>query len=491
MPYTDLRIPPGLKANGTERQSKGFWREADHCRDYGSAIGPIGGSRSKTVSGASITGSARAMLCWRDSAQARWTAIGTHTKAFAMSASGVVTEITPAGFTSGRADATTTGGFGRGAFGRGAFGTPRPDTGSIAPATQWDFALWGVARNLLGCSEDDGDIYTWDRDVGNDFTAVANAPTSVIAIVVDENNILVAIFENSVQWSDQGDNEEWTASATTQAGDKDAQTSGTFRCGRAVRGATLVFSDVDLWSLTYRGGVFVYDFLKVADGCGTVSKGSPIVLDSRCFWMGEGAFWEFNGGQVSAIPCPVQEEVFGDINYQQISKVWSAHNAKNNEIWWFYPSDSATEIDKAVSYNYLTGTWWTHSLARTCGHGAAGIFQQPLMLTTANVVKEHEVGIVWDVTPYVRTAPLELGAGDPVILCGRAVGDEKTQGEASLKFYLKDQANADWSETSTYALTTTPTDVRFAARQVEMAVLFSADGRFGDAKLDIQAGGRR
>lgn len=491
MPYVELKLQPGLRNNGTPRQAKGFWRESNLVRGYGDSIGPVPGWRSRTTTGASLSGSARAMLPWRDNSGARWVGIGTHSNAFAMSSASVITDITPAGFTSGITSATTTGGYGAGVYGSGAYGMPRTDTGTVTPATVWDLDLWG--KDLLGCSEADGNIYTWDRNTANDFTAVTNAPTDAVGIIVTAELFLVAIKKNGVQWSDQGDNTVWTPAADNQAGDKDAQTSGTFRCGRRVRGATLIFSDVDVWAMTYRGGVFVYDFLPVGSGCGTISKGSPISHDGRCFWMGDGNFWQYNGGAITPLPCPVEEEVFANLNTLQQSKVFAWHNALASEIWWHYPSLASTENDSVVTWNYVTGEWWQHTVSRTCGHGAAGIFSLPLLIGSTTVY-EHEVGIGWDsATPYARTGPLELGAGDAVMNVSEIVGDEHTQGDASVVFFNRAFPNGTEVESSTYALTQTPTSVRFTSRQTEAQVEFGAalDARMGDMRLNVQAGGRR
>lgn len=494
MDYAEINLRPGLLNVGTDRQSKGFWLASAFVRGYGEDIGPVPGWEERTVTGATITGAARALLPWRDNATtpARRLAVGTHSKAYSVSESNVATEITPSGFTAGRADATTTGGYGAGDYGEGTYGTPRPDTGTVYPATVWDFDIWD--EDLLGCSEDDGKIYTWDLDTGNDFVAVTNAPTNCVGMVVTPEKFLVAIRRKSVAWSDQGNNTVWTAAADNQAGDKDATTSGTFRCGRRVRGRTLIFSDVDVWGLTYRGGIAVYDFLPLGSGCGTISKGSPISHDGRCFWMGVNGFWQENGGAIMQLDCPIKTSVFDDLNLLQRSKVFAWHNARSSEIWWHYPSGSSTEIDSAVSWNYATGEWWTHPLARTAGHGANGIFDNPLLVDADNALFEHEVGNDRDdVTPYARTGPLELGTGLRVMNVLEVVGDERTVGQAGVVFYNRPFPGGDEVATSEYALGSGATSARFTARQTEMQVNFGDDlsARVGDIRIGLQPAGRR
>ena len=493
MSFTDLKIPPGLYANGTPNQTRGAYVDSNLCRDYGDACGPIGGWRQRDTSGATITGAVRAMLAWSDSDRNLRIALGSHSNAYAIDFGGTVTDITPAGYVTGRADADTVGGYGSGTYGTGVYGEPREGAGVTNPATQWDLDSWD--GDLIGCAgSDDGKIYAWDLDVLNDFTAVPNAPTDCVGCVVTGEKFLVAIQPKGVAWSDQGDREMWTPAADNQAGSQDAQTAGTFVTGRAVSGATLIFSTVDVWSLTYRRDIYVFDFLRVEEGCGIVSKRAAIAKDTSCYWMSYKGFWQYNGGAVFPLPCSVAEKVFSNINALQISKVHVQHLARQNEIWWFYPSSSSTEIDRVVVWNYVSDRWWVHNLARTAAHGADGIFELPLAVTSANEVMDHEVGTDWDGdTPYLETGVLELGAGDQIMEARWVVGDEKTQGEASIRFVLKDQANGTETETDAYELTTTPTPIRWASRQARMRVEFGAyqGSRFGYARLDLVAGGWR
>ena len=94
-----LKLPPGLFKNGTTYESKGRFYEADLWRWFDGAQRPIGGWRQKGT--VSVTGVARAITTWRDNSNAVWIGIGTHSKLYAMSRSGVLTDITPTGFTAG------------------------------------------------------------------------------------------------------------------------------------------------------------------------------------------------------------------------------------------------------------------------------------------------------------------------------------------------------------------------------------------------------
>lgn len=500
MPYLDLEIPPGVYANGTARQARGRWRLANLVRwPNGPDLQPVGGWRRKNPEAEPLAGAARAILSWRDNDQGRWIAIGAHDGLWAMSALGALSDITPAGFVAGAADASIGGGYGAGPYGEPpAYGTPRAEGEEVVPASVWTLDTWG--QHLVGCCEGDGKLYEWTLDPETPAAAIAGAPTDCRAVVVTAENFIFALRDRNVAWCDQADAATWTPAATNQAGDLDLQTPGRLMCGRRVRGATLVFSDVDVWAAQYLGGVAVYGFQRVGADCGVVAKGAAVSLDTRAVWMGRGTFFTYDGGSVGALECEAADHVFGDLNDQQVSKVTAWHNAGHGEVWWHYPSAGSNENDRYAAWSYRTGTWSVGELARTCGT-SAGVFPNPLLVSPAGEVWEHEVGWAWGdsdaegerATPFARSGPLELGAGDRVMAVTGVVGDEKTLGQAEVRFFARGFPNAAEAEHGPYALTTAPVDARFSARQVETQVAFTSetDSRVGVIRLDVRAGGRR
>ncbi len=489
--YVELEIPPGVFANGTARQARGRWRMSNLVRwPNGPDLQPVGGWRPKSQG--LVPGRARAAICWRDNAAGRWMAVGAHLGLHVMTPSGVLHDITPAGFVAGAADAEQGAGYGAGVYGTApAYGTPRPDAGGVIPAAVWTLDTWG--QHLAGCCEGDGKLYLWTLDEGTAAQPIAGAPTGCRGLVVTAENFIFALGDRRVSWCDQADETSWAPGPTNQAGDLDLQTTGVLMCGRRVRGATLVFSDVDVWAAQYLGGVAVYGFQRVGTDCGVLSKGCAVSLDARAVWMGKGAFFTFNGGAVEDLSCEVADHVFGDLNMLQASKVSAWHNTEHGEIWWHYPSAGSTENDRYVAWSYRTGKWAAGELARTCG-APAGVFRHPLLVAPDGQVFEHEVGWDWEgAMPFARSAPLELGAGDRVATVAALVGDEKTAGSAQARFFTRDFPNGDETAFGPYPLGAVPVDVRFTARQLETQVEFTApaDSRVGVMRLDLKPAGRR
>lgn len=485
-----LEFPPGIYREGTEFQSRNRWYSCNLVRFFEGTIRPIGGWRVKSTS--ACTGKARAIITWRDNSAVTWAGIGTHSKLYAMARTGVLSDITPSGFTAGRADATVGGGYGQGTYGTGTYGTARPDTTLIQDASVWTLDVFG--QYLQGCMADDGFIYQWTLNTGTIAAKVTNAPTARGIVCTDEG-FLFALGASSnprnVAWCDQRDNTVWTPSATNQAGDYDLQTYGKLMMGKRVRGGTLIFTDIDVHIATYTGDVFVYGFKKLGDRCGVCSQNAVGVAGDTVVWMDGSGFWTYNGF-VSQLPCDVSDYVFSNINIQQISKVTCTVNTDYSEVRWDYPSNASNENDSFVVWNFQDNNWTIGSMIRLSGVDR-GAMVYPLMMTTDGYAYEHEVGFSYDsVSPYLESGPFQIGNGDVVAHALQLIPDDITAGDVTATFKVKFYPDASETSFGPYTLTS-KTDVRFTARQAKVRYTGAtlSDWRVGVPRLEVVGGGKR
>jgi hypothetical protein len=485
--YFALKVPPGVVRGGTPQESAGRFYDSDRVRWVDGHLQPIGGWRKRKADQTAMTGKGRAMLVWRDNTTTRWIAVGTHSHLYAQTQGGVLYDITPVGFTAGLADATIFTGYGAGPYGVGSYGTPRPDTGTSTPATVWSLDSWG--ESLVGCTEADGTLYEWSLDTGTPAAAISGAPTDCYGLVVTDERFLFALGAGGnprkVQWSDQEDNTNWTPDATNQAGDLELKTPGVLMAGRSMRGRTLLLTSADAWQAVYEGAPYVYGIERVGDGCGLAAKGAVALTgDDRAVWMGRKGFWLFNGF-VQPLDCPLLDFLLSDINPAQISKVAAVPIADQGEVFWFYPSSGATENDSYVAWNSRTGAWSMGLLGRTCGADATGILKYPLMVDPAGYIYEHEVGVASGA--YAETGPLELGAGDRMMLVSKVIPDHITTGSVTASFYTRTYPNDTEATQGPYSLAV-QTDALFQGREVRVRYTFTGDGRVGQPKLDLTPG---
>lgn len=494
MSFLTIELPPGLSRRGTLYQNKGRWYESRYVRWFEGALKPIGGWTQRITS--AMTGKPRALLTWRANDNSRYFAIGTHQKLYAATPNRTaMVDITPAGFTAGRADAATGGGYGVGLYGVGTYGTPRSDTTALAyEASVWTLDTFG--ERLVGCMLDDGKLYEWALDISTPTVAAAisGAPVGCSGLVVTGEGFLFALGaggdRRKLQWCDRGNNTIWTPSATNQAGDLDIQTQGQLMSGRRTRGVTLIWSDADVFAASYIGLPYVYNVERVGENAGIIARGAHAAADGRVFWWGQNGFYVWDGASVQSIPCEVYEDTIAGLNFTQRSKVSALTIAEFGEVWWLYPSASSTENDSAVVYNYREGHWTLHpGLVRLCG-ADRGVYNDPMMATTDGYVYNHETGVTWDAPPYAESGPYELGQGDQIMKVRDLILDEQTAGYASVQFKVRDWNNSADVTYGPYSAPN-PASVRFAGRAARLRVEFSGAGVWGNPRVDVVAGGRR
>ena len=491
MALIPLAIPPGIVKNGTEFQQLNSWNDGNLIRWYESALQPIKGWRTRSAS--ALAGSVRALLTYIDNSSNRRTIAGSNTKLYVVLEAGQIYDITPAGFTTGNADADQNLAWGGSTWGSFEWGTLRPDTGTYSVADTWSLDTWG--EYTIACATSDGKIYQWVNNTGSAAAVLSNAPTNTTAIVVTDERFIFALGaggeNNRVEWCDQENNNTWTAAATNQAGGQNLTTDGSLISGHSLRGETLLLTTTDAHVARYSGPPFVYSFQRVGDGCGTISANGCVAADQFAVWPGLHSFHIYDGS-VRVLKSAVGDFFFSNINKAQRSKIAGVLNSEFNEVWWFYPSVNSIENDSYVFWNYRDNHWNIGTLARTAG-ADSGVFLYPQMVGTDGYVYEHEVGYAYDgAQPFVQSGPVELGNGDNLMVARQLIPDEKNQGDVTATFKTRLYPNG--TETSHGPFTmANPTSVRFQGRQVSMRIdaAENSDWRVGTMRIDAVAGGKR
>jgi len=495
MSLVKLEIPPGVYRNGTEYQVSGRWYDANLIRWVDGVMKPVGGWRKLTTS--ALTGKCRALFPWKSNDFKRYLAAGTSSKLYVWNDSGTMYDITPTGFVAGRDSAIYGLGYGALDYGDETYGTARSGGSSVLDAATWTLDTWG--QNLIGCAAQDGKIYEWTLNTASAAAAVTNAPTSNRGAFVTAERHLVALgaggYPRKVQWSDAEDNTVWTPTATNAAGSIELETSGSIMNAAKLRGTNLIFTDVDVHTMTHIGQPFVYSFAQAGSNCGLAAVNAFAAVTSFCVWMTKNEFQIYDGA-VRQLPCDVQDYVFSDLNRTQISKVVAGVNSANDEIWWFYPSADSDENDRYVVWNHREKHWSIGTLARTAWCDST-IRSTPTAAGTDNHLFDHELGWTNDgaaltTTRFAESGAVEIGNGDQTVVARQLIPDEGTQGQTKLKFKTRMTPNGAESEHGPFSMTDY-TDVRFTGRQFALRVEGNADAdwRFGTPRLDAVPGSRR
>lgn len=294
---------------------------------------------------------------------------------------------------SGVAVNTILTGYGIGDYGAGDYGIG--SSGSITEyLRQWFLDNWG---QLLIGNPSGGSIYVWDPTTGQTpASLVATAPTqNAVSFVIAQAQILVCLgaesggtqFPNLVRWSNVSDYTDFTPTASNQAGSFEIPTGSKLVGGLVVGLGALLWTDTDLWTMTYQGLPFVFDFQKVSSNCEMISARSAGVIGTRVIWPSLRGFFQFDGGTVTPLACSVWDYFFANIDLTQAEQVFCATNSLFNEMAWYFPLPNGTV--NYVKFNILENSWDTGTLTRTAwtDHSVIG---NPIGSDAASLLQQHE-----------------------------------------------------------------------------------------------------
>lgn len=283
--------------------------------------------------------------------------------------------------------------YGGGVYNEGLYGSgfvPAPDEGEPIAANDWTFDNWGSI--LVACPQN-GPIYYW-QPVGSsieNLSYMPNAPVANSGAFVAMPQRQVIAYGSSfgsiqdpllVRWCDLEDFTIWQAQAINQAGSYRIPTGSRIVGGLQAAQQALLWTDIDVWSMTYIGQPYIYSFNKIGANAGLISQKAAGQMGGTVYWMSQKQFFRFAGAGVEVIPCPVWDQIFQNLypgtdenGNLYTDRIRCAPNSQFNEITWYFPAyyesglDPETglaldenrigngEVNAYVKYNVALGQW--------------------------------------------------------------------------------------------------------------------------------------
>jgi len=407
--------------------------------------------------------------------------------------------------------------------------TPRSSSNVVVAGRNWSLDNFG--EDLIATVLDGG---TFIKDISGAITArataLSNAPTTsrFSLVSTDTRHLMIFGTETTIgnsatqddllfRFSDREDATDYTPVATNEAGS--LRISDGSRIVGAVKssGQILVWTDTSMHGIQFVGTPFTFGLRQLGANCGLIAQHAAVEINGRSYWMSDNSFYMYDG-VVKKMPCSVQDYVFDDLSYTNKADVACGINTAFNEIIWYYPSANATQIDRAVAYNYLENTWYTVNLGRTTWLGAY-VYENPIATEydasiTANVstilgltagasyIYEHESGNNQAdgtaISAFLTTGSVEIADGDELMSVSRLVPDFDNLTNnmtATLTLEQYPQSAANVTTTGTITSTTEKIDVRGRGRAVkikyETNTVDDTAWRLGSTKLQLRPDGRR
>ena len=398
-------------------------------------------------------------------------------------------------------------GYGIGGYGLGGYGTGTavvPGIGTAISATDWTLDNWGevlLSSPIYPSSVPFQPIYAWEPLSGaptstiipnappvNDGFFVAMPQRQIVAWGSTFNGVQDPLL---VRWCDIGNYNSWVGTVTNQAGSYRIPKGSRLVGGIQGPQQALLWTDLGVWAMQYISLPYVYGFNELGSGCGLIARKAAGILSGTVFWMGPSQFFALTANGVEAIPCPVWDVIFQDLDQTNLQKIRVAVNSRFGEISWYYPTISGGgEVNAYVKYNSHLGAWDFGSLGRTAWVDQSVLGPPIGADPTALMLYQHETSTDAAGQPLnasFQTGWFTIGDGENMTYVDQVWPDMKwgyyggTQSATvNLTFYVADYPEQTPRVFGPYPVTSSSTFIspRFRGRLVSLGVSSNDVGSF-------------
>ena len=348
------------------------------------------------------------------------------------------------------------------------------------------------------------------------YSMVSQQARHVICFGADNQNGTGAFDPLLVRWASSEDYQDWRPLSTNSAGDFRLEQGSQIVGAVKTRQEILIFTDTAVYTMQYVGFPYVFSFNLLASHISLMSPNSVAVANNIVFWMGRDKFYVFDG-QVRALPSTLRSFVYDNINVEQEFQVIAGTNEEYNEVWWFYPTGTDTQINNYVVFNYLENIWYYGTLSRSAWLDS-GLRQSPIAFDYNRRALNHEVGVddasgsgSVAIGSFIESADFDIGDGDQFSFVWRMIpdltftGSETVNPDVTLTLTPRDYTGGSYtSETgksvqasalSPQELYTNQIDIRIRGRQLKLRIdgstLVGTKWQLGTPRIDIRTDGRR
>lgn len=403
-----------------------------------------------------VVGTCRALHYWSDLSGVARFALGTNERLY-LEQSGALTDITPNGFTPG----TISSG-----------------------ATPFSLVVWSIdnfGQNLVATASGQG-LFTWIPGQAGPAAQIATAPSHNQGLFVHAAQQIVMAYGCTpiaggagdpmlVRWSTQSDDTDWLASTTNQAGSYRLPRGNRIIAGLQMPNFALLWTDLDLWMVTYIGFPLVFSFTQIGSNCGIIAQHAVVVAGGVPYWSSDHGFFRLAGGGAEQIPCPVWDIFFKDLSAANADKCLAGLNYHYSEVYFWFPSASggSGEIDSYVKINIQEGEWdyggvqddgTPNPMARTAwtDYNQPG---DPIGVDLKGLMQQQEQGFTVDggiaVPAMIRSGFADVSDGEDILNIDVFIPDFKWSGaDAALDFTMFYRAYPGTAETELGPFRITP-----------------------------------
>ena len=358
--------------------------------------------------------------------------------------------------------------------------------------TSKDWTLGSRGDILISCPKS-GAIYQWQPGTGaistsiipnspiaNDGMFVAMPQRQIVAWGSTFNGVQQPLL---IRWCDIDNYNLWIADVTNQAGSYIIPEGSKIVGGIQAPQQGLIWTDLSLWAMQYVSLPFVYQFNKVATGCGLIGQKAAGALNGEVYWMGFTQFFHYGSRGVAPINCPIWDVVFQNLNLAFVDNIRVAPNSNFGEISWHYPSINSIngENDSYVKYNTIISEW-DYGLLNRSAWIDQSILGYPIGTDSSGFIYQHETSPNADGQPMMssfRTCFFQLSEAEYKIFVDQIWPDMKWGyfngnqiASVQITFYVADYPDGPVTTFGPYTMNNTVTYLtpRFRGRLVSIEI---------------------
>jgi hypothetical protein len=149
--------------------------------------------------------------------------------------------------------------------------------------------------------------------------------------------------------------------------------------GLPLQDSFIIYGENEVWSMSYVGGTFVFDFRRRFDDVGILNTNCAVEVDGQHYVFDAFDLYKHDGTSKASIAHDrVKDFVFGGLIKELRHLAFVAHNPKLNEVLFCYPANDrfttsipTTGCNRAAVYNYRNDTWTYYDLPNVTAYTLA------------------------------------------------------------------------------------------------------------------------
>lgn len=255
--------------------------------------------------------------------------------------------------------------------------TDRSAAGGYTGSNQWRFAQFGDVTMATNKSE------LIQSSTTGAFATVVGSPKAAGIETVNQFVFAWDTIDGTYGtrpdgwWcSALGDHTSWAPSIATQAANgRLTSAPGPLASGRRLGDNMVFYKERAMYLGTYVGPPIIWRFDELPGPVGCSSHEAVVSTGTAHYFPGYDDFYVFDGARAVSLNSPLKTWFYADASKANLSSIKGLLDTEKSLIYWFYPQEGGSTINRCVVYNYRTNQWGAahRSIETVVYHDSAAI----------------------------------------------------------------------------------------------------------------------